>query len=88
VAIEKALIGFGGNMGNSVSGIGLFGPFNRVLNWSVGPGGTINDGRKIRIIDKVPSALAGKVAMATVFFTTGNYKEELGSDACGVNVVK
>jgi len=92
VAIEKALIGFGGNMGNSVSGIGLFGPFNRVLNWSVGPGGTpggtIADGRKIRIIDKVPSALAGKVAMATVFFTTGNYKEELGSDACGVNVVK
>jgi hypothetical protein len=88
VAIEKALVGFGGNMGNSVSGIGLFGPFNRVLNWPVGPGATINDGRKITIIDKVPSALAGKVAMATVYFTTANYKEELGSDSCGVNVVK
>ena len=88
VDIPKALVGFGGNMGNSVSGIGLFGPFNRVLNWSVGAGGTIADGRKITIIDKVPSALAGKVAMATVVFTTANYKEELGSDACGVNVVK
>jgi hypothetical protein len=88
VVIEKALVGFGGNMGNSVSGIGLFGPYNRTLNWNVGPGATIADGRKIRIIDKVPAALAGKVAMATVMFTTGNYKEQLGSDSCGVNVIK
>jgi hypothetical protein len=88
VVIEKALVGFGGNMGNSVSGIGLFGPYNRTLNWNVGPGATIADGRKIRIIDKVPAALAGKVAMATVMFTKGNYKEQLGSDSCGVNVIK
>jgi hypothetical protein len=88
VVIEKALVGFGGNMGNSVSGIGLFGPYSRTLNWNVGPGATITDGRKIKIIDKVPAALAGKVAMATVVFTTGNYKEQLGSDSCGVNVIK
>jgi hypothetical protein len=88
VVIEKALVGFGGNMGNSVSGIGLFGPYSRTLNWNVGPGATIADGRKIKIIDKVPAALAGKVAMATVVFTTGNYKEQLGSDSCGVNVIK
>jgi len=88
VSIPKALVGFGGNMGNSVSGIGLFGPFSRDLGWSVGPGGTLSNPGTIPIINKVPAALAGKVAMATVVFTTGNFKEELGSDSCGVNVVK
>ena len=88
VSIPKAVVGFGGNMGNSVSGIGLFGPFSRDIGWSVGPGGTLSNPGTITIISKVPAALAGKVAMATVMFTTGNYKENLGSDGCGVNVIK
>ena len=88
VSIPKAIVGFGGNMGNSVSGIGLFGPFSRDIGWSVGPGGTLSNPGTITIISKVPAALAGKVAMATVVFTTGNYKKQLGSDGCGVNVIK
>jgi hypothetical protein len=88
VSIPKALVGFGGNMGNSVSGIGLFGPFSRDIGWSVVAGGTLSNAGTITIISKVPAALAGKVAMATVMFTTGNYKEQLGSDSCGVNVIK
>jgi len=88
VSIPKAFVGFGGNMGNSVSGIGLFGPFSRDIGWSVGPGATLSNPGTITIISKVPAALAGKVAMATVVFTTGNYKKQLGSDGCGVNVVK
>jgi hypothetical protein len=88
VSIPKAMVGFGGNMGNSVSGIGLFGPFSRDIGWTVGKGGTLSNPGTIPIISKVPAALAGKVAMVTVVFTTGNYKEQLGSDSCGVNVIK
>jgi hypothetical protein len=88
VSISKALVGFGGNMGNSVSGIGLFGPFSRDLTWSVGPGGTLSNPGTISIISRVPASLAGKVAVATVVFTTVDYKKHLGSDGCGVNVIK
>jgi hypothetical protein len=41
----------------------------------------------IRIIDKVPNALAGKVAVATFMFTTPKYDKELGGKSCGVNVL-
>lgn len=88
VTISRALAGFGGNMGNSMTGIGLFGPFSRA--WTeiiLQPGATDGTSRQIRIIDKVPSSLAGKVAAATVVLTKRNYAS-LGGDSCGVNVVK
>ena len=88
ITIAKALVNFTGNMGNSISGIGIFGPFSRIFDLTVPPGQTLTGSWKIRIIDKVPNALAGKVAMATFMFTTSNYKKELGGKSCGVNVLK
>jgi hypothetical protein len=88
VTISRALAGFGGNMGNSATGIGLFGPFNRTwTEITLQPGATDGIQRQIRIIDKVPSSLAGKVAAATVVLTKRNYAS-IGGDSCGVNVVK
>jgi hypothetical protein len=86
--IGHALVGLGGNMGNSVTGIALFGPFSRSFNLTVNPGQTVDGPWVIRIIDKVPASLAGKVAMATVGFTTANYREMFGGEGCGVNVRK
>lgn len=88
VSISKALVGFGGNMGNSVTGIGLFGPFSRSFNLTVQPGEILTGPWVIRIIDKVPSSLAGKVAAAIVMFTNANYNSNFGGDGCGVEVVK
>lgn len=88
VSISKALVGFGGNMGNSVTGIGVFGPFSRSFNLTVQPGEVLTGPWVIRIIDKVPSSLAGKVAAAGVTFTNADYSSNFGGDGCGVEVVK
>lgn len=88
ITIAKALVNFTGNMGNSISGIGIFGPFSRIFDLTVPPGQTLTGPWTIRVIDKVPKALAGKVAMATFMFTTSKYDKELGGKSCGVNVLK
>jgi hypothetical protein len=87
ITTARALVNFTGNTGNSVAGIGIFGPFSRIFDLTVPPGQTITGSWKIRIIDKVPNALAGKVAMATFMFTTSKYDKELGGKSCGVNVL-
>jgi hypothetical protein len=86
--IGHALVGLGGNMGNSVTGIALFGPFSRPFSLTVQPAQTINGPWVIRVIDKVPPSLAGKVAMATVGLTDAKYSKTFGGEACGVNVTK
>jgi hypothetical protein len=86
--IGHALVGLGGNMGNSVTGIALFGPFSRPFSLTVQPGQTVSGPWVLRIIDKVPASLAGKVAMATVMFSNAGYSENFGGNSCGVNVTK
>lgn len=86
--IGHALVGLGGNMGNSITGIALFGPFSRPFSLTVQPGQTVNGPWVIRIIDKVPTSLGGKVAMATVGFTTASYSKMFAGEGCGVNVRK
>lgn len=84
--VTKLLVSLTGNVGNSITGIGFFGPFSRNVDWTIPPNNTITE--LIRIIDKVPASLAGKVSAAFVSVTSPDYKIEYGTEFCMVNVVK
>lgn len=86
LTITKLLVALTGNVGNSISGIGFFGPYSRDVNWDIPGGQTVL--QTVRIIDKVPASLAGKVSAASVMITSRDYKTTYGSDSCVVNVVK
>ena len=69
-----------------MAGIGFFGPFSRDVNWTIP---SMNSSLQvIRIIDKVPASLAGKVSTAVVTATSPDYKMDYGTEYCIVNVIK
>jgi len=86
LTITKLLVALTGNVGNSSAGIGFFGPFIRDVSWTIP---SMNSSlQTIRIIDKVPASLAGKVSTAVVTVTSPDYKKEYGTEYCIVDVIK
>lgn len=84
VTVARAVTTFGGNANNSLSGMGLFGPFSRSLAATINSGSQINP--TIRIIDSVPYALKGKVAVAAVILSSSNFSVSLGRASCFLEV--
>jgi len=69
--------------GSASNTLGLFGPFSRSLSLTI-PSGNDSGNKTIRIIDKVPSGLKGKIAGATVATIYNN--NHVGSGSCMVQV--
>jgi hypothetical protein len=86
ITVANALVGIGGNASNTLSGIGLFGPFNRSLNVTIASGNSAS--RTVQIIDKVPANMKGKMAMAIVALTSSDFNKGYGTEKCGQCSVK
>jgi hypothetical protein len=84
ITLANALVGLGGNASNTLSGIGLFGPFNRTFNITIASWDSAT--QAVQIIDKVPSNLKGKMAMAVVALTSSDFNRSYGTGKCLVNV--
>ncbi len=84
ITIGQALATLMGNGANTLSGIGLFGPFSRPLSVTIQAGQSTS--QSVHIIDKVPTNLRGKVAIAMIILIPSDSQKPVGSGQCFVNV--
>jgi hypothetical protein len=86
VSFSRAMVGLTGNSAGIISGLGLWGPYQRsfsVINIAPhSPGPTGN----IKIVDAVPLDLAGTMAALFVNVLNSDGNKVIGSGGCIVNV--
>lgn len=85
VSVTRLMVAMGGNSGGTLGGVGLWGPYQRGVSWSIPACSQTPLTKTVNIISSVPASLADTMAMVLVsaIDSTGN---ELTGDDCLVKV--